>query len=545
MTAPKTLAAFALAAVTACGGGSSKDVQCESGQCDEETSYELCAAIRGNGQLITAHFASLARITEHYGLIDGSAGGSSASITQFFAESVKMNPHVFDCGEADCSEDQVRARAALLFKSFPGYLQALTQTPEGIAIAELAPFVAQIQKAGIDDLLEEDAEAAAQALDTLLSSSDIQELVNPELLHLLQTSEHPEFHVADILAGLQKMANFDTEDVHIFLRPGLIEFETFGEKLGRAASMYAGYPPLDGEMMNAFLDGCAVPSLGKSWFETMSIDAGGGVSCGELFGAMAIDYRESLLEDEASFVSRIDESIGGHLAALVSTSVLTGDAAKTFADARAAYLAGEPQTDIDIQWDDVRFGYWGSAADLARVASNPQGYDDDKTRKFLPLGNATWREALSYSPAEPGLARALELGDGTVSAGGWSDLHPTLVLKNMGCKKVVYVTRVGDDSGFSLGVARHFGLSDRDFENLYDLDNPESSYSLSIAEADAVWCTNWNDIAATDVLAVTLDSYNAAMESSDPFFTDGEEAYGKSAADLGKRGCSVGAPAAR
>ena len=44
-------------------------------------------------------------------------------------------------------------------------------------------------------------------------------------------------------------------------------------------------------------------------------------------------------------------------------------------------------------------GYWGSEADLAKVKSNPQGFDDLKTKRFSSLGNAPWREILAASPA--------------------------------------------------------------------------------------------------------------------------------------------------
>jgi len=532
------LLALGLAALAACNSSTSPG-DCSDGTCDEASAtYELCTAIRGNGQLVTAHYAALARITEHYGIPDGSAGGSSASITQFILESVKMNPSVYECADGPCTEADSRARAALLLKSFPGYMMALSESDEGIAIKELIPFVTKIKESGIDSLLQEDAEAASLALADLLEKEDVRELVNPELLELLDTSEHPEFHVADILHGVASLGAFTTDDVHIFVRPGLIDFESFAEKIGRAASFYAGYQPVDRRFMDTFLDSCATPGTDKSWFEVMAIPAGE-ATCGDIFGAMLREYRQALLADEASYRSRVDEHVGEHLAALVSTSVLTGEATSAFAAARAKYLDGQPVDALGISWSDVKFGYWGAADDLARVAANPRAYTDAKTAKFLSLGTATWREVLSYSPAEPGLARALELGDGKVSAGGWSDLHPVLALKNMGCEKVVYVTRAGDESEFAVGIARQFGVSDAEADALYDLDRRESSYARSIAEADAVWCTNWNDIEAGDLVGITLDAYNADMQSSDPYFKDGAGAYTKVSDDLARRGCSV------
>ncbi len=80
----------------------------------------------------------------------------------------------------------------------------------------------------------------------------------------------------------------------------------------------------------------------------------------------------------------------------------------------------------------------------------------------------------------------MELPSGDVSAGGWSDLHPTLVLANLGCEKIVYVTRTGDESGFAIGVAKLLGMNAADQDALYNLDE-DSAYSLSLAESSATW----------------------------------------------------------
>ena len=64
-----TLRASLFIALAACASQSDPQGQCETGKCDGDAraTPKLCAAVRGNGQLITAHFASLARITEHSG----------------------------------------------------------------------------------------------------------------------------------------------------------------------------------------------------------------------------------------------------------------------------------------------------------------------------------------------------------------------------------------------------------------------------------------------------------------------------------------------
>lgn len=535
-----TLRAALLLSVAACTGadpgGSTDCAKCD--QPDQRAEPRLCVAVRGNGQLITAHFASLARITEHYGLIDAAAGGSSGSITIFMTESVRKNPEVWQCGDAPCTERERAGRAALLLKSFPGYLAHLSTTDEAAAFLQLQPLVAKVQDAGIAALADTDVLAARDALLSVLQSPDVRDLINPELITLLQHSPDPAFHVRDLLDGIQKLGSFDADSDRIFLRPGLVDFESLGEKLGRAASFYAGYGPADHARMARWLDACAEPGRGKTWFEVAALPAGGSTCGGEL-DAMIGSYRAAFIADEASIHSRIDDPVGDVMPALISTSVVTGASAARFADARRAYDAGTP-TPLDVDFDDVRFGYFGNRADLARVADNGRGYADAKTARFLSLGEATWREVLSFSPAEPGLARALELPSGDVSFGGWSDLHPTLVLQNLGCEQVVYVTRRGDESGFAVGVARLLGMDAATEAALYDLD-ADSAFARSLAETDATWCTDWDHQRAFDLPGITRDGYTAPMQSTAAFFTAGDDPYPQVSASLGLRGCTPGA----
>jgi hypothetical protein len=534
-----TFRASLFVALAACASESSNAGDCDTGKCDGpdgRAKPQLCAAVRGNGQLITAHFASLARITEHYGLIDAAAGGSSGSITIFMTESIRRNPNIWTCGGADCSERETAVRAAALLKSFPGYLQHLATTKEAAALLQLQPMVAKIQASGVESLLDTDVEAARTAMLEILASDDLRELINPELVTLVEESPDPEFHIRDILDGVKKLGAFSVDSDRIFIRPGLISFESLADKLGRAGSFYAGYGPADHGKMSEWLDACAEPGFGKTWFEVAALPMGKS-TCGAELNAMIGEYRTAFIADP-SIHSRIDDKIGEVMPALISTSVVTGDSIASFQAARESYKAAAP-TPLQVDFDDVKFGYFGNASDLATVARNGRGYTDAKTKKFMSLGEATWRTAISYSPAEPGLARALELPSGDVSFGGWSDLHPTLVLENLGCEKVVYVTRTGEESGFAVGIAKLLGMDATTETALYDLDNPDSAFSQSLSESDATWCTNWNEQSATDLPGITADSYHAQMESSDEFFTRGEDAYPKVSASISKRGCSA------
>lgn len=500
----------------------------------------LCVGVRGNGARIFAHFGAMARIHEEYGLIQGVAGGSSGSITSFLTESLYANPHAFRCGQRACAPDESALRIALLFKSLQGYLGVLSQTDEALALGQLAPLIGRLKESGVDALLADgQTEAARDALMTLLGSEDLRALINPELLALLAQSPDPDYHVKDLWGALSSFGSFSTDSDLIFVRPGLISFEALAARLGRMGSFYAAYGPADADAWEDFLSSCAPDSRGRAWAEIAALDPGDGVTCGQRFGALLTTWRDALLLDEASHHSRIDDPIGEVLPALISTSVLTGDAADRFHEARASYLQGQPAA-LDPDFNDVRFGYWGQDSDLARVEANKNAYKDLKTLKFLSLGEATWRTALSLSPAEPGLTRALEIDDQRVSAGGWSDLAPTLALKNMGCEEVILVTRQGQvQGGFGPSVAALLGMDPAQDAALYDLDG-DSAVRQSLSEADGVWCTNWDGFRDTQLQEVFSDAYSAPLATEDPWLTDRPDPYARITKDLSLPGCSPG-----
>jgi len=112
-----------------------------------------------------------------------------------------------------------------------------------------------------------------------------------------------------------------------------------------------------------------------------------------------------------------------------------------------------------------------------------------------------------------------------------------MVLRNLGCENVVYVTRTGDVSGFAKGVAELLGVSFEDAKALFDVDGP-SADSLALTEADATWCTDWNNPEPTDLVAMTLNSYNAPMVTTSSFFAEGDPAYPEITAETGLRGCT-------
>jgi hypothetical protein len=501
-----------------------------------------CAALRGNGDLIFAHFAALARYTEHYGMLDALAGGSSGSITTFLYESMALNPALRRCGKAACRPEQVAGRMALLLKSVEGYANYLGNTETAVAIRFLAPIAKLVQAEGVEALIAAGDPKARDALLRVLTSPDIAALINREMVTILRESKKPLYHAQEAMTAIRALADWGVSDQRIFFRPGAVNFQAVAKMVGRVGNFYAGYAPADVEGQGRWLDQCAEPARGKSWAALAALPGPDGRSCGESLDALLKVFHTTLLADEAAFRSRVDDPIGLKLPALVTTSILEGAPAMArLEEARRRYLAGQDPA-LQIDWDMIRFGYWGRPADLERIAADPRGFGDPKTKKFLALGTASWREILSYSPAEPSLARILALSDTRASAGGWSDLHPTLVLKNLGCKDVVYFSRRGNESEFAVGVARHFGLSDADEKALYDLDTmPKSSHRLSLENA-SVWCTDWNAYATQEFGRIFQDSYNAPFEARSERFRGGANRYPNVVESTGLRGCTPGAP---
>lgn len=537
--------------LAACSSTSTKDGEEGAAAASETTASQLslCAAMRGNGHYIITHFASLARILEHYGVVDGMAGGSSGTVSTYVYESMLKNPATRTCGKGDCSDVARATRIALLSKSLQGYIDTVGDGEEAVAVKSLAGTVAKLKAdvdaRGIGALVTTDAARAASELLTVLEQRDLTSLVNPESLAMLRDTEHLEYNVKEVYESVRTLGAFSVDNNRLFFRPGAIGFDAVADKLGRVGDFYAGYGPADGAGTQAFLDGCADAGRGKPWSEVKDLHVGQ-TTCGEMFGHLLREYRAKLPAAEGTFRHRVDEEVGAYapLATLLSTSVLVGESVSQYEEARRAYLSGAHPQGENIpfapSFEDIKFGYWGSAKTLATVDEARPRNGDAKAAKFHSLGQATWRHVLSLSPAEPGLSRFREIGDGTYSAGGWSDLAPVQVLKYMGCKRVVYVQREGDESPFATKIAKHLGMDETAWKEIFDLGNADSGYSRAVAAADAVWCTNWNSFGDLEVDAMARDAYAPPMEVRAASFREGTPAYPKLSDSTGKVGCTPG-----
>lgn len=504
-----------------------------------DVAYGTCVAFKGNGPRLPAHFGALARLVEHHGLIGGVAGGSSGSISSYLVDSVQANPALYDCGDVSCTPEEQGLRAALLFKTLPQYLYALRDTQEGRALGALQQIVARAQDAGVPGLLTSDPLAGVAALRDVLGSESFRSMVNDEALDLITSGPARVKHARDLWEIARSGLAFEAPDDRIFLVPGLVDFREAARRIGRIGGFYAGWTPVDGARMQEFVDFCAEPLRGQTWDEGADVAVDGG-TCRDLFDALVTDYLAHLdaAPSATTWPNRVDLPVGETMPALAVTAVIEGPSAQGWRDARADWLAGD-EWELVTRWDDVRAGWWGYAGDRDLVAANAGGFDDEKSRRAVDLGESTWLDVLSLSPAEPGLARGFELPDGRVSVGGWGDPAPVQALRAIGCEEVAFVNRRGDTGWFVRAVSEHLGMTEEDERVLWDADVPGSGVWSALDDADAIWCADWDRPNMMDHNALFADGWIAPVASVHPVFTEAPNPIPSLAPFVDEEGCGV------
>jgi|GEM_PF-1128545 len=570
----------------------------------------LCTAIRGNGELVFAHWSSLAKIVEHYGPIDKLAGGSSAAITIFLYESISKNPFLSCHNSHQSCMKRKSLEISLLLKSLQGYFDYWITTKEienvGLLYGEAPVLLERLKfwsESAEDDLTHNLStwdlyKSVKKHTKDLIGSKDLKKLINPELKKFLkrglqELNAVPLYYLPTKIKAIKKLkfrlleaidsvklvvaGGFDAKnDKRLFFRPGILSFEDIADKFGRIADFYSGYfykspskflPFLNRQnnhineyekRFKSFLNICASQAQGKSWseFGYFDIKKNRLSSCGRMFKELVHHYRSQLILDQQNEVPRkhrVDDMVGDKT--FPTTSVLSLAESKRFTKTYDNYWESsdfEFGVNWSIPYDSLKFGYWGNELDLKKAKFNLKNgvYKNlEKSKKMIKLKPATWKTVLSVSPAEPGLSRLKEIPgmNGVVSAGGWSDLHPTIFLKSLGCENVVYVTRVNGETVFGQGVVKRiFGLKEPSWSQidpkggeltrqrnnngnindttskwskLYNIANPKSSFSQSVAAADAVWCTDWDTLdiktGYTDVLDKAYNS-NFYIKSQAP-----------------------------
>lgn len=496
-----------------------------------------CVGIRGNGELAPAHWAGLARVVEENGLPKGMAGSSSGSVTMFFVDSLAGNPLV----AAEADPEKRRKMQALLLKSLPQFSATMAVSDKVASAWEFGKQLGQSKspvKDAFKQLWKGDGPITGKDLEKLYGKYSV--LANPELLRGLESK--PLYFRKEAQQSLSVFGKFDAKgDEKLFFRPGAVDFRSFAVVLGDIADFYAGNTDDETKASLAtWASDCADTAYGKQWQDSANDD------CSKKFQKIVSDYfAKGNFQRKALF-----EPVGKNVPAYPSTALVRGEGLKNYNDAKSAYLNGEDRlySAFAVDFDrDLSFGYWGEADKLAEVGKGLEKYTNEgdlKSKKFRSIGQGNWFEVLAVSPAEPGLANlqrmpknttrdlvlqefqkpystrwdGLEYRKDVISAGGWSDLHPTLVLKAAGCENVVYLTRQDGDAVFGQQVfIRLTGLqgkipfwgniddknntgwrvdgtpaADTPWNKIYNLGNPESSFNRSLREADAVYCTNWN-----------------------------------------------------
>lgn len=549
---------------------------------------DYCLAVRGNGELAPAHWGGFARLVERMGLPKAMSGGSSGSVSLFLFDSVAANPIL---GAKD--SDTEKTRASLLVKSFESYLETVALRPEWQSALKTANDL-QVKGGGqgqdfstwIQTLFAQDPTKLIQLLlenraqiESSLAFAIEMGLLNEETfaplyqgLNELASPSSPathalamgrvKFFAGEAVNAITLLGKFNAEtDANLFFRSGIVNFRKLGATIGKAANFYAGkeWPANLTKKANVFFDRCSALAAGRTWNDMRKSDP----TCDIDFKAMVQEYETLGLPKKAK--SRELDLIGSSIATFPSTSVLTG---KSYQDAKLAISnysqALDPNfgarfTKMVTDRNELKFGYWGDSKDLARIQKNlstafqdskGRKFDfskDEKSRRFMSLGQAPWLEALRTSPAEPGLAAFQEISTPAgpaISAGGWSDLHPAALLKAYGCETTVYLTRRGGESMFAQGVAKRLlgieevswsQLSTADavkaanvvrnnqgtpnaapsiWNSLYNLANPDSSYNTALKIFDAVICTDWNKFNVQDpgaVPAMIDESYHSPL----------------------------------
>ncbi|MEM9705458.1 MAG: hypothetical protein AAF850_05205 [Pseudomonadota bacterium] len=445
-----------------------------------------CAGVRGNGQNLFAHFGVLARQVEEYGPVTCAAGGSSGSLTVFILESIWANPDVHLCSRfLPCRPAVRNARIALMLKSFTGIAES-GLFADAAAVAALLDGLQQEQI--MEQMAGPSPAEGVAALIRLLR--DLGPLINPEFIQLLLTSPDPVFHAMDVIEGLQDGVNFVVNNPRVFLRTSVVDFNQFAELIGVYGSFYASDGPANSKGVARWLRACAMPSRGKTWAELSTLPGVGNRTCGETFGALFDQYRRR----EARFggATRIDDPVGKFLPVFGVTGVITGASVQTWQDARDAWIAATP-IPFEPDFSDIGVGYWGDADELKTIEENlPRLFSDLGSMRFVPLGQAKWREVLASSPAEPGFAPGIPLPVGAISVGGWADPLRVLPLRALGPRATIAVNRQDGVGSFTKDVTRLLNASDAELNALYSVTDPRSTFSLGLGNASGVWCTNWD-----------------------------------------------------
>ncbi len=486
-----------------------------------------CLAIRGNGDYQPAHWGAMASVTEKLGLPSAMSGGSSGTISMFILESIAKNPLL-----ANKSLQETKEIASLMLKSLFGFSQEAKNSTLIKSILLLYQQYEELKTKNISKnanlyLKNTDWEQLKKFLTLHLTELPI----NDQFINLLnlaikeKNKDQIEFYLQEFDNSMKVFGKFDAKnDANLFFRFGVVSFEKMANYFGKVAGFYSS-KAANTKTLQAwknFVSVCSKDSIGKTWNEITTTKP----ECNNLFSNL---FNTHFSDVKNKSLPELDIA-GSKIPVYASTALLVKNEALRYNDEFKKYLKSRNSqygSNYSINnTEDIVFGYWGSKNKLQEIEKN---LDQNliKNKKFHAIGPASWLEILSLSPAEPGLSNlkpfTAQDGQKYVSAGGWSDLAPTLVLRASGCKNIVYITRQGGDSIFAQGIAKKLLNLDIDWSdldtsndkiaqknglkndqgnisdlssmwsNLYNVANPNSALRVSLNSASAILCTDWNN----------------------------------------------------
>lgn len=496
----------------------------------------ICLGVRGNGVRMLALTSATARMIETVGLMDGYSGGSSASVTGFLYESILLNPGVNQCGDRTCTQSELRERVALMMKSIAGFfdvasddsavgfLRVLSGQPINLNsdLAEvLQGLPGDVDGKNVYKALAryvvlhpvksiKEAKALLHRLRGMMDVGDLRGLINPAFFKGLQDAIEKNDLASAVVQfkrlteALKSYGAFGDEGAAMFLRDGPIDMAELAGRLGIVADFYAGrgYGADYRDHLAKFFAACS-STTGKSWRETVGryADQGTRNECGEAFAAFAATH------PSGAAASRLDDVIGKPVTALgqplkiiASTALLSAGAVEKFASSKQAFDA-TGTAEFAVDFADVRFGYAGQENVLQKINETFAATTnlDLKSAKFAPLGPMSWRQVLTMSISEPGLAPGLPIesaaGVPFVSIGGWPDPTPAQILAASGCRIVALLSRPGmDREGFYVKVSRNLGLKDPTLQNAYfDSTVKTSAIGQALLRSDLTICPDYDN----------------------------------------------------
>ncbi|MCJ8275479.1 MAG: hypothetical protein HRT44_03055 [Bdellovibrionales bacterium] len=462
-----------------------------------------------------------------------------------FMESVAKSAAI----DSQMGAEQKRKQQSLLIKTFPIYMKVQTSFERLDSTFKILSDLKNSNSPMSEKVNSLMVQAQANPEVFVSHFEKLGPVFNTTMAQVVasQIEANPEKAISLLQEALNVFGQFNAaDDANIFFRPGLLDFKYFSILLGQMADFYAGQI-ISKTILNKqklFLSQCSDETAGQVTVISEK--------CQLLFGDAVQTYLTERQGQGIHPQSQVFASIGEAIPSFPVTSLIMNDANEVndslanYRQVQNAFNTFSPAdfANFSVSSKDMAYGYWGSDMSEKLKAQYPS---DVKSQKYMSLGSAKWFDVLATSPAEPGLANIQPITQNTtaekviaetkkgvlqrwtgldyrsdmVSVGGWPDLHPTLVLKASGsCDEVVYLTRKGGTSVFGqqvyirlsnlqekasfwkelTGTANDLWLHDTADQDLkqgewgaiYDLSNSESSFNKSIAEADKVYCTDWD-----------------------------------------------------